>query len=237
MKSMDKKMQSADIKLAGQEKAGTRGGGRQAEKSQQTRTATLEATIQCLVEIGYNNTALERIAECAKVTRGAMMHHYDSRAEVIEKAAHYLAEKRLAEFEQLARTRIPAVKDGALSLVHMKKAVEVVRIYYSLPSYAALQELRLAARTDKDLSAVMRQVEKTIDSRMAPLIAKIFPVWRGMEATLAQLTDLVTFTQQGVAANHANQLEKKRLSALEEMLAHIAYEMYRKDGVKDAEQG
>lgn len=234
---MGNEMQNTDIRLAGQESAGTKDGGRQAEKSLQTRTVTLEATIQCLVDIGYNNTALERIAQCAKVTRGAMMHHYDSRADVIEKAAHYLAERRLAEFEHLARTRIPPLRDGILLLVHMKKAVEVVRLYYSLPSYAALQELRLAARTDKDLSAVMRKVENTIDSRMAPLITKVFPVWRGMEATLGQLTDLVILTQQGVAANHANRLDRKRLAALEDMLAHIAHDMYQRDWVRDAGPG
>lgn len=222
-------MKNTDLGLAKEDAAGTKGAGRQAEKSLQTRTAALEATIQCLVEIGYNNTAMERIAQCAKVTRGAMMHHYDSRAELIEKAAHYLAEKRLAEFEHLARTRIPPLKDGVLLLVHMKKAVEVVRLYYSLPSYAALQELRLAARTDKALSAVMRKVEKTLDSRMAPLIAKVFPIWGGMETTLGQLADLVIFTQQGVAANQANHVDKKRLAALEDMLAQIAYDLYRKD--------
>lgn len=231
---MSKEKQETERKPARQDSADTRGGGRQAEKSLQTRTATLEATIQCLVDIGYNNTTMDRIAQCGKLSRGAMMHHYESRVDVIEKAAHYLAEKRLAEFEHLARTVIPPLKDGELSLVHMKKAVEVVRRYYSLPSYAALQELRLAARTDPDLSAIMRSVEKTIDSRMTPLIANVFPLWRGMEATLERLTDLVIFTQQGVAANHANPVNKKRLAALEDMLAEIAYDIYRNSGSKSS---
>ena len=50
--------------------------GWQAEKSAMTRSAILEATIQCLLELGYANTTTALIANYAGVSRGAMMHHF-----------------------------------------------------------------------------------------------------------------------------------------------------------------
>jgi AcrR family transcriptional regulator len=97
---------------AGKDAAKSNRLGRQAEKSLKTQTAILEATIACLVKLGYFNTTMEKIAQYAKVSRGAMMHHFSSRADVIEKTAIYLTEKRLAEFEALANDIIAPLKSG-----------------------------------------------------------------------------------------------------------------------------
>ena len=53
--------------------------GWQVEKSAMTRWSILEATIQCLLELGYANTTTALIANYAGVSRGAMMHHFPSR--------------------------------------------------------------------------------------------------------------------------------------------------------------
>jgi AcrR family transcriptional regulator len=51
----------------------------QAERSAATRDALLDATIVCLVEDGYANTTTSRVAERAGVSRGAHLHHFQTR--------------------------------------------------------------------------------------------------------------------------------------------------------------
>jgi hypothetical protein len=68
----------------------------QAEKSQMTRTSILEATLQCLVQVGYAQTTTEKIASQAGISRGAMTHHFKSRAMVFNAVAKYIVEKHFA---------------------------------------------------------------------------------------------------------------------------------------------
>jgi AcrR family transcriptional regulator len=200
---------------------------RQAEKSLQTRQAILEATITCFVQLGYFNTTMEKIAQYAKVSRGAMMHHFASRADVIEKAAVYLAEKRLAEFEKLANSIIdPLPKGEDPQLIHMQQAVELNHRFYSLPSFEAGHELLLAARTDKKLAKVVRQSQKTVNDGIPRIILRLYPAWAKKSDVMLLMADLVHFTFRGVAMSHMDDLEPERLANLRQALGQIAYDGY-----------
>ena len=45
---------------------------KQEEKSEKTRNLTLRATVDCIYDYGYANTSTKKIADRAKVSRGAM---------------------------------------------------------------------------------------------------------------------------------------------------------------------
>src|SRR5437763_12092708 len=68
----------------------------QAERSAATRAALLDATVASLVEVGYANTTTTGIAERAGVSRGAQMHHFPAKADLVAHAVEHLAEKRIA---------------------------------------------------------------------------------------------------------------------------------------------
>src|SRR5436190_18849808 len=72
----------------------------QAERRATTRTALLDATIDCLVEEGYAGTTTTRIVERAGVSRGAQVHHFPTKAELVAEAVRHLAGKRIEEFLQ-----------------------------------------------------------------------------------------------------------------------------------------
>lgn len=60
-----------------------------AERSAATRAKILNAAIDCLVEVGYHQTSTVLVTEKAGVSRGAMLHHFPSKAELIlETFAH-----------------------------------------------------------------------------------------------------------------------------------------------------
>src|ERR1700682_6556937 len=65
----------------------------QAERRDATRTALLDAAMDCLVEKGYANTTTRRIAERAGVTPGALQHHFASKAELLSEAVRHIRAK------------------------------------------------------------------------------------------------------------------------------------------------
>jgi AcrR family transcriptional regulator len=201
--------------------------GRQAQKSIATQKAVLEAAIRCLVALGYTNTTMESIAKSARISRGAIMHHYASRADVIAKTADYLANKRLLEFEAQVCAKLPSAAADEVGHASFRKAAELVMHYYELPSFTALHELLLAARTDKSISPLMRKVEKHINTRMLQLITQYLPYWEQLPAIEAVLTDLLHFVSRGVAMSHTNKLDRKRLDALLDLVSQVAYDQYR----------
>jgi AcrR family transcriptional regulator len=57
--------------------AGTATPTQQALKSAQTRARLIEATIRCIVKLGYAGTTTPQVAAEAGLSRGAMLHHFE----------------------------------------------------------------------------------------------------------------------------------------------------------------
>src|SRR3954469_6197931 len=66
----------------------------QAERSAATRQALLDATLECLVEVGYANTTTARVAERAGLSRGAHLHHFQTRDALVAAAPDHLTRRR-----------------------------------------------------------------------------------------------------------------------------------------------
>lgn len=68
---------------------------RQADRSAGTRQALLDATVMCLVEDGYVGTTGPAIADRAGLSRGAQLHHFGTRDQLVVAAVEHLAQMRL----------------------------------------------------------------------------------------------------------------------------------------------
>ena len=194
----------------------------QAEKSQMTRASILEATVQCLVQIGYAQTTTEKIASQAGLSRGAMTHHFKSRALVFNAAARYIIEKRAEEYERLIGGI--SVAPGTLPTEkHMRETLTVCHQYYASPTFVALHELLRGARTDKALKRAMTALEKSLDQKISDAMLKRFPYLSAVEDTRELLMDLIMSSMQGVAVDMAPHLKKgRRLERLLDLLADVA---------------
>ena len=62
----------------------------QQERSTRARALLLDATIDCLVELGYAHTTVIEISERAGVSRGAQQHHFTTKAELMTSALEHL---------------------------------------------------------------------------------------------------------------------------------------------------
>lgn len=67
----------------------------QPERSARMRQKLLEATVQCLDELGYAGTSTTEVVARAGVSRGALAHHFASKTELVAEAAAYLIAKRI----------------------------------------------------------------------------------------------------------------------------------------------
>jgi AcrR family transcriptional regulator len=69
--------------------------GRQAENSAATRTALLKIARKLFAERGYAETATEEVVRRARVTRGALYHHFHNKQDLFKAVLHE-EERRLA---------------------------------------------------------------------------------------------------------------------------------------------
>ena len=130
----------------------------QEERSATTRTQLLDATIDALVELGYSATTTTVIAERAGVSRGAQLHHYRTKAELVAAAVEHLATKLLAQFGSELQVVPESNRND-----HM---VDAIRSSFSAPLLAAWVELSVAARTDADLRATIGPVKERVQAQI-----------------------------------------------------------------------
>ncbi|MCB0034520.1 MAG: TetR/AcrR family transcriptional regulator [Anaerolineales bacterium] len=78
----------------------------QEERSQVTRQQLLEATIDIVHERGYQNASTNEIVARAGVSRGALLHHYPTKIDLLSAAFQYAHEQIIADVARLmAQTR------------------------------------------------------------------------------------------------------------------------------------
>ncbi len=116
----------------------------QEERSAATRARLLDATLDCLAELGYARTTTTEIAERGGVSRGAQLHHFPTKAELVIEAVEHLFERRDQEFRE-AFARLPAGAEPA------RAAVDLLWSMVAGPTFHAWLELVVAARTDPQL--------------------------------------------------------------------------------------
>jgi AcrR family transcriptional regulator len=141
----------------------------QAERTATTRAALLDATIECLVEDGYAGTTTTRIVERAGVSRGAQVHHFPTKAELVAEAVRHLAERRAEEFIAEAH-EVPA---GGRR--RFERVLDLLWRIHMGPLFAASVELWVAARVDHDLRERLQEVEREIAILTSSGVNDLFP--------------------------------------------------------------
>jgi len=132
--------------------ASTPTGSRQQERSRSTRHRVLEAAVECLVERGWSGTTTTLVAERARVSRGAQLHHYRTKSDLLLAAVEHLAERRTAELRAEAAALPP---DGD----RVRRTVRLLAQLFTGPLFSAALEVWVAARTDPTLREALVPVE------------------------------------------------------------------------------
>ena len=77
------------------------------ERTADSRLLILDAAVACLVEDGYAGASTLAVQARAGVSRGRLLHHFPSRAELLVAAAEHLSTTLLAEVRRGPRRSWP----------------------------------------------------------------------------------------------------------------------------------
>jgi AcrR family transcriptional regulator len=124
---------------------------KQAERSATTRAQILDATLECVLEKGLRDTSTVDVCRKAGVSRGAMLHHFPTKENLLTEALRHLLQHEIDAAEAVARS----VRDEDLDFSdYMDKIWE----QFSGPMYMISLEFVNAARTDPVIREALEPV-------------------------------------------------------------------------------
>ena len=168
-------------------------GGWQAQKSAATRSLIIEAAIRCFVDLGYAQTTTTAIAVKAGLSRGAMLHHFPSKIDIVRAAVDYLHGKRLKAFRKSVQRAVPGDGD------RVRQAVEAYWTHVRHPMFVAFFELSVAARTDRELAAILLPAQEAFEREWYRTALEVFPEWEGREDKFDLALDLSRYVMEGLS--------------------------------------
>lgn len=184
----------------------------QQRKSLATRNAMLEAALHCLAEFGYGGCSLQMVATRAGISRGAMLHHYATKLDLMAAVIEYAFFRRMAQY--LDRIRALSEEERQVHNTGVKVSFETSLT----PEYQAFLELHMASRTDPELRAIFLTRAALYDRLWRIEIEKVFPEWAG-DDRLDRMNDFVRIMVDGLALNVDVWADDARVEAI---LAFVA---------------
>lgn len=194
-------------------------------KSRRTRTRILRVATQLFAEVGYAGATNSRIAEEAKLTRGAMLYHFPDRESLLEAAVRHIQTER----ERLLQQAIDTAPHGADRTDH---AIDSYwRLLHERP-FVAFSELERAARTDPLVAARVAEAQAAFDR--AEVGEHLFDLVQGGAGPRLQTgRDLARFMLEGLARAKLAYDSEARVAYLLAVVKRAARMLNRKGQMMD----
>jgi len=171
------------------------------------RARLISAAIDVLFEQGYPAATTIEVAKRAKVSRGAMLHHFPTRVELlVATAEHVLMTQRRYQLEKLSVTENDWRRFAA--------AADVSWHVQQQPAALALLEIMMAMRSDRELR-----------TRLAPFLREMAAMRFESAARLANtlrvdevdaLSDLILLHQAALRGLNVNLIFTQERDAVEQ---------------------
>ncbi len=176
----------------------------QQRKSAQTRQRVLKATIECIFELGYNLTSTDKVAARAKVSRGAMLHHFPTRKDLVVAAVRYLNDTRMQSF---LKAEEPIQNSSDRSLIGA--GIDIYWKQLASPEFVVYQELQVLSRTDVELREALDAAVD--DMAWQATVQRVFPDLTA--SSQHELSSLITrYLCEGMALYRAQRMGTKAAS-------------------------
>ncbi|MCA9677213.1 MAG: TetR/AcrR family transcriptional regulator [Myxococcales bacterium] len=132
----------------------------QQQRRDETRRALLGAAVESLIELGFARTTTLEVQRRAGVSRGALLHHFPSKAALLAATIEHLAELRGRELKD----RAVALPGSAAARIDA--ALTLLWECFTGSLFDVTMELRGAARTDPELRAALAIAERAVRDRI-----------------------------------------------------------------------
>jgi AcrR family transcriptional regulator len=195
----------------------------QGERTRAMRLRLMEATVECLVELGWAGTSTTVVSQRAGVSRGAQLHHFPSKRDLVVAAAGHLSARRR---EDMAKSAADLPEHGRTRAV-----LDVLAAQFVSPVFFAALELWVAARTDAELRKAVGPLKRRVGRETHAFALELLGVdeAQGDNRALVQATlDLVRGL--GLAASLSD--DSKRRGVVLDAWARVLDSQLVKDGLE-----
>jgi AcrR family transcriptional regulator len=176
----------------------------QAQRRDEMRKALLDAAVASLVERGFANTTTLDVQRKAGVSRGALLHHFPSKADLLVATIAHLAEMRGRDLKQ----RAASLPTGP---ARIEAVLDLLWECFAGPLFQVSLELRAAARSDPELRGPLAIAERVMGDRIQHQAAQLFgpdiAARPGFEAAM----DLTLHLMMGAAMTTLMHTEEPRI--------------------------
>lgn len=131
--------------------------GPHAERTAAMRKRLIDAAIECLTKNGYGATTLQTVTDTAGASRGAILHHFPNKVDLMIAVAEYAAEKQNRHVARMLANTQPGMDRYLAITMATWDAMQ-------RPPAMALIEIMMGSRSDTELGArfpaVLEALEK-----------------------------------------------------------------------------
>lgn len=184
----------------------------QEERSARTRELLLDVTIRLLYERGYSATTTMLVAETAEVSRGAMLHQFRTKADLMTFVVQAVYERERKEYREWM-SRVKGARERAISYPG-----QVWRLL-SRPSGVAVLEILQGSRSDAVLAAQLVPVQDAIERDALAGVSH----YLGSEdrRTITALMQLVVWSARGLSIANVLASDSGEIQDAIEMLGKL----------------
>jgi AcrR family transcriptional regulator len=127
----------------------------------------VETGVEQLIARGYAGTTTVAVQQAAGVSRGALLHHFPTRNDLLSAVIRRLLEMHEAAAREALAS---APRDGD----RVARAIAALSTVVRRPAFVAQMDLWTAARTDPDLARVVSREERRAGSDLARVVDDVF---------------------------------------------------------------
>lgn len=165
-----------------------------AERSAETRARLLDAAIECLIEDGYAAMSTTEVVARAGLSRGAQVHHFPRKVDLVEAAVQWLLVKTSEDVNRTV-AGLPADADRGDTVLSLLWSA------FQSPLFAAALELIVAARTDDSLIPGLSALRFEINDIIGQVCTDLYGEGAEDSRALRQAVDLSFTFFHGLAAS------------------------------------
>lgn len=182
----------------------------QAERSAATCDALLAAAIQVLHEHGYGATSTTMVAEAAGISRGAMLHQFRTKADLMTFVVKQVYREELALYGRY----LGAIQNEQERIPHYPQmAWEVL----SRPSGVAVLEILQGSRSDPELARQLAPIQTRIEEDALANIGRS----SGHSRELLAFMRLVVWSARGLSVAKVLAPDGERVSDAMTLLSRL----------------
>lgn len=179
----------------------------QATRTLEAREKLLKATIEVLVDRGYNGLTTKEVAARAGLSNGALVHHFGTKADLIMAATAFIYDRAIEKGRAVAQSE-RARRDPLDAFI-----VDCLSVYFEWPFIAA-SEILMVARTDAmlldQITLLMKRFRRTMNDIWLPVFVRA-----NMKERHASFVLLTTLNMiRGMAINSLWQRDEAHYKAL-----------------------